>query len=637
MSLKLFKLLCIVLLSVSPVVTIAQLDTSYFLPPPPWWHLIGEATSGDYQMCYGYGDFNNDGISELTGNYSHSSIGFFIHKRINGKWIKTIIHQKFDPSNHIKGMDGSWPVKGFTSGDFDGDGSKEIITYADQIMYPPAHQTERFPFPGCIYIDWDNTNNKFIANPLVWGKWGEEIGSNKAAIMTVTPISPAFRSDGHTYNLKDFLVRTMCNDVKDSRLFVLEQPKETFNSFDYRYITPDSIDADTLFPHDAFYVHRFYLKTDGGDFELYFSHSESIFKNVTTASCNGNIFDYDNDGLFDLLVTVEYYDNDSSFIMQHCGTSIRIYHRLPAKENRKYRFELAFQKDLSGIGFGQPIPANLNGNKFDGKEGWIMPVHIDTSMSNDLNTAAGVAVLYKDGNNWKITGTHYDSNSVNPYIGVYSGVTVYDANGDGYDDAVIKLDKESRIVPYDSSEKYMIGDIVLFRNMRPEKRNYDEIFTHSLDGSKILWANDAITWDLHPEDFDEDGTPELGCALSRREPAWANMHGKFGVYYTELAWDNTSIQNHSRVLKANPMQLYYNYPNPFINSTTIHFYLFEDRFVNITLYNVLGEKINSFNYGLLSMGNHNIIIDGSELNNGIYFYKVSANNFSKVGRMIIIK
>lgn len=592
----------------------SQLDTNYFLTPPEEWNLVGEATIKDYQQCFGYGDFNDDTKSELVGNYSHSAIGLFIHnKDSNGKWKASIIHPKFDPDNRIKGMSGSWPVKGFITGDFDDDGVMEIITYADQIMYPLAHAEARYPFPGCIYIDWDNNQKKFIANPLVWGEWGENICSNKAAIQTVLPISSQFRSDSSISNLSDFLVRTMCNDVKDSRLFVLEQPKETFNSFDFRYVTHDSIDIDpdSLYKNDAFYVHRFYLETQGGDIELYFSHSDTQFENVTTASCNGNIFDYDNDGLFDLFVTVEYYDNDTSFIEQHCGSSIRIYHRLSAKQGRRYRFKEVFRKDLAGLGLGHPVPANLNGKESDGKEGWLIPVNIDTSMSNDLNTAPGVVAVYKVGSDWVISGTFPDSTSVKKYIGVYSGVCVYDVDNDGYDDAIIKMDVVPRVVPYKTSEKYMTGDLKLFRNMRTDVREYKELFAHSSEASTILWPDDAFSWDVHLEDFDDDGEKELGCSLARRESAWTNPPGNFGIYFTELEWEPTSINFYKKKrYRSKTCRIFPNPATDFINISNRGL----QPSVEVSVFNVLGVKVMS-----VSLVDELQRLDVSGLPTGLYF------------------
>ena len=132
-------------------------EHDFYNPPPTGWVSIGAGTDSDYQQTFCYGDFDNDGVKELVGSYSHSAVGIFIHEKTKDGWSRSVLHPKFDPSlTHIKGMDGGWPVKGLVSGDFDGDGFDEIISMADAINYPPVHGngSDTIPFPGCIYIDW---------------------------------------------------------------------------------------------------------------------------------------------------------------------------------------------------------------------------------------------------------------------------------------------------------------------------------------------------------------------------------------------------------------------------------------------------------------------------------------------------
>ena len=86
-----------------------------------------------------------------------------------------------------------------------------------------------------------------------------------------------------------------------------------------------------------------------------------------------------------------------------------------------------------------------------------------------------------------------------------------------------------------------------------------------------------------------------------------------------------------------------NYPNPFNPSTTIEYKLPVYSLVSLTIYNLLGQKIRS----LLSQtqkpaGPHRVIWDGKDDSGrrvaaGVYFYKLKANDFSKVKKMIIVR
>jgi hypothetical protein len=92
----------------------------YFQHPPAGWVPLGASTTADFQQCYGYGDLDADGRSEMVGSYSHSAVGVFLHRQSGSLWNMSVLHPKFDPAlNHVKGMQGGWPVKGLVTGDFE--------------------------------------------------------------------------------------------------------------------------------------------------------------------------------------------------------------------------------------------------------------------------------------------------------------------------------------------------------------------------------------------------------------------------------------------------------------------------------------------------------------------------------------
>ncbi len=93
-----------------------------------------------------------------------------------------------------------------------------------------------------------------------------------------------------------------------------------------------------------------------------------------------------------------------------------------------------------------------------------------------------------------------------------------------------------------------------------------------------------------------------------------------------------------------PMQfaLYQNYPNPFNPGTSISFYLPEHSRVNLTVYNILGEKVKTLADGEFEAGSHAITWDGtsqagSGVASGIYFYKMTAGDKSVTKKMSLLK
>ena len=86
-----------------------------------------------------------------------------------------------------------------------------------------------------------------------------------------------------------------------------------------------------------------------------------------------------------------------------------------------------------------------------------------------------------------------------------------------------------------------------------------------------------------------------------------------------------------------------NYPNPFNPSTTIKYALPFESLVDITIYNMIGQKIKELNEGIREAGYHNVTWQPKGLSSGVYFYSINAkstdgkNNYSKALKMLYMK
>jgi hypothetical protein len=80
-----------------------------------------------------------------------------------------------------------------------------------------------------------------------------------------------------------------------------------------------------------------------------------------------------------------------------------------------------------------------------------------------------------------------------------------------------------------------------------------------------------------------------------------------------------------------------NYPNPFNPSTKIKFELQTGSHVKVIVYNLLGRTIKTLVDNYLDSGAHEITFNATDIAAGVYFYKISANNFSDIKRMILLK
>ncbi len=85
-----------------------------------------------------------------------------------------------------------------------------------------------------------------------------------------------------------------------------------------------------------------------------------------------------------------------------------------------------------------------------------------------------------------------------------------------------------------------------------------------------------------------------------------------------------------------------NFPNPFNPTTTISFSIPSVESGNIhsirlTVFNVIGEQVAELVNQNMEAGSHSVQFDASELNSGIYIYKIEADGFSQIRKMILVK
>lgn len=96
------------------------------------------------------------------------------------------------------------------------------------------------------------------------------------------------------------------------------------------------------------------------------------------------------------------------------------------------------------------------------------------------------------------------------------------------------------------------------------------------------------------------------------------------------------------ILSPKEFSLAQNYPNPFNPSTAISFSLATDSKVTLKVFNILGQEVSTLINGNYSAGNHKVNFDGSNLNSGVYMYRLDATGidgktFTSVKKMILNK
>ena len=83
--------------------------------------------------------------------------------------------------------------------------------------------------------------------------------------------------------------------------------------------------------------------------------------------------------------------------------------------------------------------------------------------------------------------------------------------------------------------------------------------------------------------------------------------------------------------------LYQNYPNPFNPGTKINFNINKKGITSLIIYDVTGKEVSTLVNRLLNPGTFSVDFNSGTLGSGIYFYKLSIDNFFIVKKMILIK
>jgi choice-of-anchor B domain-containing protein len=134
-----------------------------------------------------------------------------------------------------------------------------------------------------------------------------------------------------------------------------------------------------------------------------------------------------------------------------------------------------------------------------------------------------------------------------------------------------------------------------------------------------------------------------GTTTSPQQYSYSDNIANAGIYTYRLKQvdldGSFSYSNEIRVEFTTPDEfiLKQNYPNPFNPSTTIEFVLGMDSFVNLDIFNMLGEKVTTLVNETMQQGFHSVNFKADNLPSGIYIAKLEAGGFTKNVKMSLMK
>ena len=80
-----------------------------------------------------------------------------------------------------------------------------------------------------------------------------------------------------------------------------------------------------------------------------------------------------------------------------------------------------------------------------------------------------------------------------------------------------------------------------------------------------------------------------------------------------------------------------NYPNPFNPVTNIKFSIPTGSVVKLTVFDITGREVATLINQNLNAGSYTADFDASKLSSGIYFYTITAGDFTDTKKMMLVK
>lgn len=113
------------------------------------------------------------------------------------------------------------------------------------------------------------------------------------------------------------------------------------------------------------------------------------------------------------------------------------------------------------------------------------------------------------------------------------------------------------------------------------------------------------------------------------------MTGGFNLASFSFAASPTGVTYSPNVVYA--FELGQNFPNPFNPSTVIEFQVPHSSFVTLRIYDILGREVATLVNGKINAGAYKAVWNGAEYPSGVYFYRLQADGFAQVKRMLLLK
>jgi len=255
-------------------------------------------------------------------------------------------------------------------------------------------------------------------------------------------------------------------------------------------------------------------------------------------------------------------------------------------------------------------------------DGNIMISGRHTDEITKINTATGDII-------WRLGGKENQFTFLNDPIGFshqHSIRRISEKNIILFDNGNYHSPPFSRAVEYSLDENNNTATLIW------QFRHSPDIITSAMgsvqrfsNGNTLIGWGSAFTAAL--TEVTPEGTVVYELSLPPGEVSYRAF--RFGLDNLTYAGKNNNIPDY--------YDLKQNYPNPFNPVTNIKFDIPKSTYTNLSIYDITGRKIDEIIDKFLSKGEYTQKWDGTNFSSGIYFYKLTTDDFSSTKKMVLIK
>mgnify|MGYP001156789151 FL=1 len=263
-----------------------------------------------------------------------------------------------------------------------------------------------------------------------------------------------------------------------------------------------------------------------------------------------------------------------------------------------------------GVSIGD-FQAQSNEELFDAVNLWIFDNDSALSLyghisSWDVSSITNMSGLFSNHNNFNENISFWDVSNVTSMSAMFYGAKKFNQNISNWD----------------------VSNVTNMAQMFFDADSFDQDIS-SWEVSNV--NNMENIFDIVTNNLSDENKCAIHNSWSEETTAWIYDWSTF-----------CSLNNHSMNETPKTYNISQNYPNPFNPITTLQYELPEDSFVNVTVYDMLGNVVNNLINANQSSGYKSIQWNatnnqGKPVSAGVYLYEIQAGDFVDTKKMILLK